>query len=323
MSQARGTQIVIGLYDETTYGQDPGAPDAKRVYATGFNVRASRESIVDDTLLDNRGVIAPDPGNWDVAGQLPVVIAPENVGPLLRHALGQVATSGVGPYTHVITCGALPTSFMLERDHGPNIAGSGRFEKFNGCRIADVEFSFPQTGRALANFNVRGAAHTLAAAALDATYTDAGHNPFAVNSFQASIEEGGSAIATVTAASIRLNNDLDDSAYVIGSNNRGALVEGKAIVSGQITALFDSPTLLTKAINDTQSSLKIKLSKGDGLGTAGNESIEFLVQQLKYRATSPETAGPRGVLITLDFDGFISGADLGLQVTLKNALATI
>ena len=62
------------------------------------------------------------------------------------------------------------------------------------------------------------------------------------------------------------------------------------------------------------------MSRGDGLGSAGNESIEFYCATLEYERKSPPIEGPKGVLQTLSFKAYGTTA---LQVILKNAVATI
>lgn len=322
MPQARGSDFSVVGYDEDTYGQDPGTPSGVLLYVTKSGVKSKQNRKDSNTLTSSRGKAKPVAGNIDVGGGLPMEIAPESIGFPLRHTMGALATSGVGPYTHTLTVGDLPIGFTLEHDYGAAISGVGRYEKFNGCRVASARFNCPQEGYPEVTFEIKGANSVLASAPLDATPTDNGHTGF--SAFEASILEGGASIATVTSAEIQISNDLDESAYVVGgAGKRAALPEGQAMISGKIRAMFDSAALLTKAIDGTESSLKVTLSRGDGLGSAGNESLELLVQQLVYERNGPDVSGPKGVFVDLTFKGFKSGADLGLQLTLKNALATI
>ena len=89
--------------------------------------------------------------------------------------------------------------------------------------------------------------------------------------------------------------------------------------------LFESAALLTKARASTDTQLKITLSRGTGAGSAGNESIEFLVKEMVYEVNSPVIEGPAGLSVQLGFRGFKAsgGTDYGLQITVKNAIATI
>lgn len=322
MPQARGSQSALAVFDETVFGADPAGPSGVLFRYKSNSLASSQNLIKSETLGGGRERTVPGLGNIDAAGDIVSEFSAENDGTFLRHAIGSLVTTGAGPYVHTLNLGDLPVGMVLEKDFGANIAGVGRYEKFNGGRIASASFKFPSEGQIEASYSIKAATSTLASAPLDASLTDNGHTPF--TAFQASIEEGGVAIATVTEAEIKIDNELDDSVFVIGGAGvRKSLGEGFASVSGSITTIFDSAALLTKAINGTQSSLKITLSRGNGLGTAGNESVEFLVNQLQYQRTSPTIDGPGGVLASFIFEGFRDGATGGLTVTVKNALATI
>ncbi|MBI4715842.1 MAG: hypothetical protein HY760_07905, partial [Nitrospirae bacterium] len=170
------------------------------------------------------------------------------------------------------------------------------------------------------SFDIVGASETVGGASMDATPTSYTHIPF--TAFQATILEGGGAIATVTEAEITIDNDLDKDGYTVGSaGKRTQLPEGFAMVSGSITALFDSIALYNKAVNGTESSLKITLDRG----VAPARSIEFLVPELVYEQQGPVIEGPKGVLVTLPFKAYYdnSAEASSLQITIKNGLTAI
>jgi hypothetical protein len=321
MSQVKGTQSSFALFEEDTFGSDPTTPDGQKMYCTSFGVQMTRSLQQSATLSGNRGMEKPVQGNIDVGGSIASELSGQEMGTLLKHSLGTNATTGAGPYVHTMTCGDLPTGLTLEKDHGSVISGTGRYEKFNGCRVGSIGFEFPQEGFPTVSVDVVGANSVYAGSALDATVTDNGHTSF--GSADMAITEGGSTIAYVKSASISLSNELDSSGYVIGSSARRAIPEGQSAITGSITALFESMDLLNKARNNTASSLVITVSRGDGLGSSGNEQIKFTVQQLDFETSGSPIEGPAGVEITLPFTAYKSGSDLGLEIELKNAVATI
>lgn len=325
MPQARGIDLVAALYEEATYGVDAGLTVGKKMFLKSFGLRSAQNLIDSETLGGGRARFQPSKGNLDAAGDISAELAAEWMGPLFKHALGVVDTTGAGPYQHVFTIGNLPVGLTLEKDMGSAIAGVGRYERFNGCRVGSLALDFPVEGYASGTFTMKGRTSVLDDAPIDASLQDDGHTPF--TTFDATVlEEGGVSIAYVQSARISLDNDLDDSVFVIGGQGlRRALPEGFAAVTGEITALFESAALLEKAIAGTETSLNIVLSRGTGDGSDGNEYMKFLVQQMKYERTSPPVEGPRGLLITLPFKAYRSddGADNGLEVTIKNAVATV
>jgi hypothetical protein len=322
MSQARGTGATFALYEESTYGAAPGTPDGKKLYLSSFGLALQQNRTASNVLSGERSRTEPYLGNKSVQGNLATEIGAENLPWLLKHALGAVATTGSGPYTHVLTiANSLPTGLTLEVDYGAAISGSGRYVSYNGCRVNQMTLSFPQEGACTASFDLMGAKAVAGSAALDATLTDTGHTTY--SAFSSTIQEGGSAIATVRSAEIVLANDLDGQGYVIGGGGElGQLPEGFASISGTLTVLFSSAALMNKALSDTASSLAITLARGDGLGSAGNESMLFEVEQLKYEPSTPAVEGPAGVVQTLKFQGYRSGSAKGLKITVKNAVAS-
>ncbi len=320
MPQATGANTSFAIDDETTYGADPGTPNTRKVYLKSCGLKVSQNKLQPETLTGARTLSKPDNGNVDAVGPLVHEVGAESLGKLLKHAFGAVTTTGAGPYVHTYSIGALPTSFVFEKDHGSAISGTGRYEKFNGCRVASMDVDMPQEGYATITFNVQAAKSTLAGTSIDATPTDNGHTPFSMASLS-TIEEGGSAIATVKSIKFSLNNDVDTDGYTLGTGGvRTQLPEGQALVSGELTAVFDSAALLTKAENSTASSLKTILSRGTGDGSAGNESIEFGIDALVFERTSPPVDGPKGLVLTMSFTGYASGA---MRAILKNAVATV
>ena len=326
MPQARGTDSVFALYEESTYATNPGVPAGQKLYLTANNIQAAQPRIPSNTLLGNRERSEGLLDNINVSGTLDCEIGAEWMGTLLKHTLGNNATTGADPYTHTMDLQAdLPTGLIIETDYGSAISGSGRVKYFNGCKIGGVTFNFPTAGPLTASFSLVGAKETSATSALDASLDDNGHTSFGGFDI-GTIEEGGGAIATVQSATITLDNGLDESLYVIGgAGQRRALPEGFATVTGTVVALFEDATLLTKAENSTESSLKIIASRGDGLGSAGNESMEWFVQQLKYARNSVPVPGPEGLLVSLNFESYLNsdGTTSALQMITKNAVATV
>lgn len=90
-------------------------------------------------------------------------------------------------------------------------------------------------------------------------------------------------------------------------------------------ALFDSLTLYNKVKNSTESSLKVTWAYGDGLGSAGNESLEILIPELIYSPNAPEVSGPMGVKVSLPFEAYYENSTeaTAIQIILKNSQATI
>lgn len=322
MSRIKGTDTTTAVFEETVYGEAPETPSGQLLYKTAFNVQKTQPRIQDETILENRSRGEPMLDNIDVSGALNQNLSAQSLGILLKHLMGVVNTTGSDPYTHVFTVGELPVGLTFENDYGDKITGSGRYIRYHGCKIASANFSFPVSGPITCSFNIIGADGEPASAALDATLTDLGHKAF--SSFNASLTEGGDAFGRATSIDLTIDNGLETDGYVIGGQGkRNSLDEGFVSISGTLNAQFANADLMNKALSDTESSMAITVSRGDGLGSAGNESILFAINQLKYEPTTPAIEGPAGLSISLNFFGYAKAADLGMVITLKNAVATV
>jgi hypothetical protein len=166
---------------------------------------------------------------------------------------------------------------------------------------------------------------TLGGTSIDTSYTDPGHTPF--DGFQvAVIQEGGSDIAYLTAVDLSIENNLDGGNFVLGGGGiRRSIPEGKVKVSGTITALFESMALYNKALNKTETSLKLTYRHGTGIGTVGNESLEIYVPELVISKETPIIEGPQGILYRGPFEAYYNNAAeaSAVQITLLNAEAAL
>ncbi len=229
-------------------------------------------------------------------------------------ALGDPATTGADPYTHEFTVSSALDSWVLEQGY-TDIA---QFQEFNGCKCNSLAFSFDATANSelTATAAVEGATEALGTSSVDASPTTQTLTPFEIGDL--AMTEGGSAIAIVRSVDFTIGNNLDTGNYVVGGGGeRGDLPEGICTVTGSLTALFEDQTLLTKALNSTESSLVMTL-------TSGSYSLELALNELKYAYQSPGISGPQGVVQTLQFSAYYNDhADASTVVaTLINSLAT-
>jgi hypothetical protein len=319
MAQASGSRAQIIYDQETTFGVTPASPDARILPFLSEAFGQKRERNNSNVIRGNRNATKGTKGKKDVSGSIDTELNPY-MGTLWKHVLGSVATTGSGPYTHTITVGALPVGLTIEK----GFTDIGQYFLYNGCRVSKASLEFNDSGFVPFKMEFMGRKRTIAAASFDATPVDLGHLPW--DMFEASIEEGGSAIANVRKVTMEIEENLDGENYCIGSQGeRISIPEGSFLVSGNITALFEDLTLYNKAMNDTESSIRIVLSRGTGAGTAGNERMEFKVCELVYGENDPVVENDKGILVELPYAAFFDNAAEGssFQVILMNTQATL
>ena len=102
----------------------------------------------------------------------------------------------------------------------------------------------------------------------------------------------------------------------LAAGQLGDLPEGVGMVSGSLTALFQSDTLIAKGRDNTESSLMLNW-------TSGAQSLQLDIPELIYEPASPTVSGPAGVKATMNYRGYYTnGADAtALKATLVNTVA--
>lgn len=317
MAWPKGTKGQLLIDAETTYKSDPVSPDGKILPFVRETLASKRNLIESNTLTGNRNKKLPGGGNIDVSGNIEVELSDTAFSLIMKHLLGSNTTTGSSdPYTHTMKVGDLPVGLVIEK----GFTDIGKYFKYNGCRVAGATFTFPTEGICTAAFRIIGAKETTGTSSYDSTPTSYSHSPY--SAFQATILEGGGAIAIVKEVEITVDNDLDADGYCFGgAGERISLPEGFAIITGTLTALFEDMTLYNKAKYLTETALKITLDKGGSPA----RSIEFLIPELVYEQNAPTIEGPKGVLVRLPFRSYYDNSSeaTSIQVIIKNGLATI
>jgi len=318
MAQVSGSDIQVLLYHESAWGVDPGTPAAQIAYIQSLGLTANQNLVASEVISGGRGVRRPGAGNLSVAGAIRTEVAPENIGFWLSHLLGAPTTTGVSaPYTHGFVPDALPAGFRVEKDYTAALAS--KVERFRGCRISSATFTFPQEGFCTAEFQIAGKDHAIITAPLDAAPADPGHAGF--TGFEGTVKQGGSPLGYVMSGSLTIDNSLRTDMFVIGGGGTvHSLPEGRCRISGSLSLVFESFALFDLAVARTETTFAFELARGTGAGTAGNEKLVMLVDHADITRNSPPLETEAGMTVDIEFQAFASGTDLGLDVTLMNAV---
>lgn len=329
MGNATGALTRITAFTETDYNTPPAAPDGKLIAVQSFGLRAAEARETDPTLSGFRGQSRSTAGRRDVSGAILVSIAPQTIGLWLAHLIGRPVTTGAGPYTHTFAVdpngpGALPAGLMFETDYGVGITAPGRYVRYNGVRLNQGTFQFPSSGPPTLSMDALGANFGAAATTpLDATPTDAGHSAWSAKQIALEFDDGALQVC-MESLSLVMGNDLDADRWCVGNGGtRHDLPEGSFIVTGQSVQFFDTPALMNKALSDADAKIKVTLTRGTGLGTAGNESLVITIPLAVFEANTPAVDGPKGLKLQANFTAHRGVGEIGVTAVLKNALATV
>ncbi|MDR3389924.1 MAG: phage tail tube protein [Rudaea sp.] len=332
VNQLTGTTGGIGTYtvsisQTVTSTSITGTLAGENMYYTSFKPSPALNQLVDQTMSGGfRGQLMPIIGNTDIAGQIVVNLAPESCVKYLANLIGAptITNLGAGKNQFVFNpAGGLPVGFGMELNYGSQIATPGQYLRMLGCRISKGTLALKAEGFAQLTLDVKGSKFDWSpVTAVSTIPQDFGNAAFAMS--QCTLKEGGATIATIQELNLTWDNDLDDSLFTIaGGGTRGNLPEGMVKLSGSVKALFTDMTLLTKAMNNTDTSLESIFTKGLGDGTASNDVLDILFPHLTYKLAAPTIDGPKGLIANLNFTGFrVGGAEQAASATLKTPRAT-
>jgi hypothetical protein len=315
MTHARGVQgqLLKSVYVETGYNLDPTSMVAQKLPFNTQELKGDQNLVTAATIRGRRDPAEPILGNVNVAGAVTVPVDRFNIGHWLYMALGgyAVASTGGDLFEHTFSVSSVLDSHVLETGY-LDIAA---YQKFNGCKVGGFSLRVGGDEELTMSFDVIGGKETLLTASAFSG-TPAERTLGRYKQFDASLQEGGSAIATVTELEFTFNNNLDDSVYLIdGTEYRGDLPEGFATVEGMFRAKFENWSLYAYAMSGTERSLQIDFA-------VGSDQLQISIDELIYKRMSPGIPSAEGIWIEMPFQAYYSNAAAAsvIRAILTNSL---
>ncbi len=321
MAIAKGSKGRLLIDFETTYGQDPSTKNAILVPFNSESINASQNLIEPNTIRGNLNKVAPIRGNLDVGGDITVPLDLINIGYWLKALLNSPDTTGTddgaggttAPYTHVFKIPDEIPSLVVEK----GFTDIGQYFKFNGVKVSSFRLDFGGDGELTAGISVVG--KDVANSTISYSDSPTEEQFIRFNNFQATVLVDGSEENSVTAGSINISTNLDTSIYSIASGGkRGELPVGLFDANGTLTVYFQDMTLLNKAINGEECSLKVKFE------IDASKSLEFYFPEVIFERKTPEVSGPAGIQVDLNWRAYFddNSEETSVKVTLVNDKAS-
>lgn len=307
MPLASGSQLQALVAFESTYGTAPSS-GFFRVPLSRMAVRPSQVLIDSDLLGLGRDAQRPVRDMIRVEGDLTVPVDLNNIGIWLKGLLGSPTTSGTSPKTHTYTSGSntLP-SMAIEVGY----AQVPTYRMFVGVGVNSMQIECRPSGLVRATVDLIGANETSATSSQGGTPTTHALTEF--SPFQAVIRRSGSALATVRSCTWQYANDLEPIEVIRNTSQIVMLAPGTARCSGQLTALFESTTLLDQALNGTATSFEIEWS------IDANQKLTLSMPNVMLERTGPVVEGPRGIMVEFQWRSFgISGTPMATAVLVNS-----
>ena len=230
--------------------------------------------------------------------------------PLVNDAAGENVT--VTTRTQVLKAGVTRRSFSVLRHFSDLAAGAKAYHLFTGVELAKLALSVGVNAIIKPTFSVVGKDFPAPSdnAPAGSTYVAANANSV-MDSFSGSLKEGGTEIGIVTELSLTLENGIEPR-FVIGSDTTIRPSIGRSNLTGQLTAYFEDEDLLTKFLNETESSLVFNTEDLSGNG------YRWTLPRVKYNGGQPDTQGQGAITLSMPFQALFDTSAASNIVLEKN-----
>jgi soluble cytochrome b562 len=217
----------------------------------------------------------------------------------------------IGKKTFTPQSGHTDKSFSIEHWY-PDAGATGASEVFTGCKVTKISYTLPATGMATVAVEFGGKDMTPGTAQYFTSPT-----PVTVTGTMAAVNgvvKVGSAVGgTITSASIEIAC-AQSSEPGIGSNTADQVATGRVLVTGQITAKFDSTASRDAFVNETEVSAYLVFTADN---TANSDFIGFSLGRLKLNGATKDD-GEKIIIQTIPYQALLDingGAGKATEMT--------
>lgn len=298
MAIATGARSGITYIAESTFGTTPGTPAMIALRVTGSTIELGKEGFQSEELREDRQIGEFRHGMRSVTGDINFELAHGVFDDFLEAVLGGTWTSEAPTTPQTLKAGTTSRSFSIER----RFTDIDQYQVFTGCAANTLSLSVSPNAIVTGSVGLLGRDMTVSGTTLDSSPTAAPANA-PLDSFSGTLNEDGSAIATVTGIELSIDNGISP-AQVIGADTTPELVLGRSNVTGTMTAYFEDASLLDKFVNETESTLDFKLDDPDG-----TNHLKFTLPRIKYTGASIPVDGQDSITVSLPFQALYDTTD--------------
>lgn len=285
--------VRVAYAVETALGtQAAGAGQSLRRVASTLSL--TKDAFTSNEVHPTQQVMDARHGTRRVAGNIQGELSRTTYDDFLAAAL---RTTWV---TNKLTPGILMPSFTIEQVY-PDLDVS---EVFLGCRVGDVGISMPPTGMATINIGFQGVNMNAVSAASSPVYASpaAATATPVLTGVNGSLSINGTASTIITGLDINISNSLN-STPVVGSVTVPEIFYGRHVVTGNLSAYFDSLTMLNAFLNESTLSIVARLTE-----PGASNWLEFTMGKVKLMGASKNVGPDGGVILQSSFQALYNDA---------------
>lgn len=285
---ARGSRLAVTYGMENTWGELDSDASIYQLRVTSMGVNLTKDSFQSNELRSDRQISDLRHGMFSVSGDIGVELSHTSFDDLIESAMfNEWESDGT------ITTGTTMKSMTIQKA----FTDISQYHVFTGCVVNTWSLNVTPNGIITSTFNVMGETMSTSQAEwTGSAVAKSANSPF--DSFTGALSEGGSVNALVTGIDLSIANNIT-ALQVIGNNHTVGLVDGRANITGSMTAYFADSTLLNKFILEQESSLSFVL--GDGTNT-----MTFSMPRIKYSGGDVPVSGEGPVILNMPFQALYS-----------------
>jgi hypothetical protein len=172
-------------------------------------------------------------------------------------------------------------------------------EVYSGCQPSNITLDLPPTGLSTIGIEFVGKDITTAASEFFTSPTAATTTGLtaAVNGV---LLIGAAASTAIRSFNMQIQSNRSGDP-VVGSNSIGTMFPGRIMVSGQLTAYFETATLRDAFINETETPITVVLSSDN---TATSKFVAFVLPRCKFGSATKDD-GEGGITQTISFTALL------------------
>lgn len=317
MPVGSGLASTLGTAVESTYGtpvvtdrwfqfiSESLGRDQTTLQSQGIGGSAARQ-------LRRRGIVSARMGSGDITME----VATKGFGRWFNQILGGTSTivqqGATTAYLQTHQMGDLLGKSQTVQKGVPQTDGTMKKFTFHGGKVLTAEFSISvdQILQLAVGMDFEDVETTTAYAA--PTYT----TPKLFHFMHGALTVGGSAVASVTNASVAVNNNLKTDRFYLGSAGlkKEPLDNDFPEVTGSLSAEFvDQATFYDRYTGDTAAALVLDF-EGDVIDGAYNEQLTITIPEVRFEGETPKVGGPEVVVQNVPFSGHYDGTNAGIKI---------
>jgi hypothetical protein len=204
-----------------------------------------------------------------------------------------------GMISYVPGTGHTDESFTIEHWHG-DISQS---EQFVGCKVSQLSVNLPPTGMSNYEAQFFGKDMSTGVSQYFVTTPIAASTAGKLAAINGALMLAGTPVALLTGLNFTINGNMT-SEPVVGSNTYPEIFEGRVLVEGQMTVMFQDAVARDYFINESEVSLVGAFATGSA---ANADFMSFAFPRLKFKSATKDD-GEKAVIQTMAFDALYNSA---------------